>query len=431
MFPHRSRLILSLAQAVRVVHPASATALFILFLMVALASSAANAQYTQLYSFAKDSLSNFGPGSTGDHPRAGVISIGSTLYGATSEGGVKNGGTLYSVDADGSNYRVLHQFATTAGDGWNCGGPLTVVGSSLFGTTYSGGGGTANGTLFRINADGTGYSQLHAFTGGSDGYSPSNQLTAIGSTLYGTCRDGGAGGAGTIFKVNADGTGYSTVFSFSGGTNSGPSAGLTLIGSALYGTTFCGGQHGLGNIFRINPDGTGYTDLYDFANGADGEQPFGKLLTDGSYLYGVNSYGGAHYSGVLFRTRIDGSGFKVLHNNCGGSDRAHRPTLVGSTLYCPGGGDANGGRDIFQINTDGTGYQEVYVYTGGVSSVDYGPPNGDMLLMGSTFYGTTDFGGVNLSGALFSLVVPEPSTLVLLGLGAVGVLGYAWRRLRG
>ena len=42
--------------------------------------------------------------------------------------------------------------------------------------------------------------------------------------------------------------------------------------SALYGTTNNGGQYGAGIMYRINKDGTGFTILHDFqdvpANGA-------------------------------------------------------------------------------------------------------------------------------------------------------------------
>ena len=83
----------------------------------------------------------------------------------------------------------------------------------------------------------------------SDGYFPQAGLTLSGSMLYGTTAGGGSSDAGTVFKLNTNGSGYTVLkyFSYgSGGAN--PLAGLTLSGSTLYGTTRQGGSsfHGSG-----------------------------------------------------------------------------------------------------------------------------------------------------------------------------------------
>jgi uncharacterized repeat protein (TIGR03803 family) len=329
---------------------------------------------------------------------------------------------------NGGNYTVLHSFGVS-GDG----GPglyavspftaMTAVGSAIYGTTY--GGGTNNeGSLFKINSGGGGYTILHSFGGGGDGNQPITTLLDVGSTLYGTCTAGGSSGGGTIFTINSSG-GYSTLYSFSGGTQTeGPSCGLTLVGSELYGTVFHGGTHALGEIFSINTNGSGFTDLYNFTGLADGEQPYGTLATDGSNLYGVNSSGGTHYSGVLYRIALNGSGFTVLNNDTNGSFSTSPPTLVGSTLYCDGGGSNR--NDIFQINTNGTGYKELYTFPNGTYS------GSSLLFNGGMLYGTDQFGGANGQGTVFalSLVTPEPSTLAVLSAGALGLVGYGWRHRR-
>ena len=87
-----------------------------------------------------------------------------------------------------------------------------------------------------------------------------SSLTLVGSTLYGTTENGGAYGDGTIFSIHTDGTGYQVLYSFGATPTDGedPVAGLTLDGSTLFGTTNTGGSAGGGTVFSINADGTGY-----------------------------------------------------------------------------------------------------------------------------------------------------------------------------
>ncbi len=95
----------------------------------------------------------------------------------------------------------------------------------------------------------------------SDGAGPLGGLILSGNTLYGTASAGGASGKGTVFSVNTDGSDFSTLYSFSSAesngdvyTNSdgvGPSDGVILSGNALYGTTRNGGSGGTGTIFRL------------------------------------------------------------------------------------------------------------------------------------------------------------------------------------
>ena len=105
----------------------------------------------------------------------------------------------------------------------------------------------------------------------SDGAYPSAGLIVSGNTLYGTAADGGSSGAGTVFAVNTDGTGFTSLHSFApnpnGGTNSdgaNPAAGLILSGNILYGTAEYGGSSRNGTVFAVNTDGTGFTTLHSF-----------------------------------------------------------------------------------------------------------------------------------------------------------------------
>ena len=68
------------------------------------------------------------------------------------------------------------------------------------------------------------------------GVNPKGALALSGSTLYGTASSGGNGSAGTVFQVNTDGTGITTLhtFAFQQGT---PVGDLVAIGNTVYGTS--------------------------------------------------------------------------------------------------------------------------------------------------------------------------------------------------
>jgi uncharacterized repeat protein (TIGR03803 family) len=180
-------------------------------------------------------------------------------------------------------------------------------------------GGTANkGTIFQIGTDGTGFSLLHSFAGGSaDGSFPQGSLILSGSTLYGTTANGGSASKGTLFKIDTNGTGFSLVHSFSGGANDGsnPQDAPILIGSTLYGMTNAGGSVDAGTIYQIATNGTGLSLLHTFTGTAgDGYYPLSSLIQSGPILYGMTSSGPAGSgNGVVFSLSLvtgdyDGNG---------------------------------------------------------------------------------------------------------------------------
>src|SRR4029077_13480159 len=85
-------------------------------------------------------------------------------------------------------------------------GGVTIVGNTLFGTTSLGGGtvGLGAGTLYAMALDGSGFRVVHAFSSGlpNDGDGPKGRLALVGTTLYGTTSLGGADGNGIVFAVS-------------------------------------------------------------------------------------------------------------------------------------------------------------------------------------------------------------------------------------
>jgi uncharacterized repeat protein (TIGR03803 family) len=277
----------------------------------------------------------------GGNPNGSLVPAGAALYGMTLAGGPANGGTLFSIGASGAAYGPVHTFPAFSGDGYEPYGTPALAGGVLYGLTSAGG--TANaGSAFRTNLDGSNYSILHSFgVATTDGQAPNYGAPVVaGGVMYGATFGGGASGFGTIFRMNTDGSNYSVLHDFAGGTTDGlhPEASLILVGSVLYGTTAAGGPANQGAIFRMNLDGSNFSMVHSFLGGTtDGSAPESDLLAVGSTLYGTTALGGSSALGVLFGVQDDGSNFTVLHSFGGGAGDGGESVgdliLVGSALY--------------------------------------------------------------------------------------------------
>lgn len=299
---------------------------------------------------------------------------------------------------------------------------LLLLGNTLYGTA-SGGGASGNGTLFKVNIDGSGFANLHSFTysgsgSNSDGYTPTAGLIQSGNTLYGSANAGGTLGNGTLFKINTDGSSFTTLHNFTGTDGRYLAAGLVVSGNTLYGAAFSGGSAGNGTLFKINTDGSGFivlhqfstADIYGFNN--DGTGPQGSLILSGDTLYGTASSGGSARSGTIFSIKTNGTGFTTLYTfsplssnpwtNYDGACPGNGLLLSGDTLYgtaCQGGGLGHG--TLFKLKTNGTAFATLHHFAG--SPNDGASPNATLLLSGSTLYGTADSGGSSGSGTAFKM----------------------------
>jgi uncharacterized repeat protein (TIGR03803 family) len=350
-------------------------------------------------------LVNFN-GSDGADPQAGLVASGGTLYGTTYAGGSSNAGTVFAFSIS-SGLSNVYSF-TGGNDGRGPMAGLVLSGNMLYGTTEQGGA-PGNGTVFAVNTNGGGFTNVYSFTGGADGADPEAGLVLMSNTLYGTTFLGGQFGEGSVFSVNTNGTAFTNVYSFSGGTNgSNPEAGLVLAGNTLYGTTYGPyyGGTGYGTVFRVNIDGSSPSNVYSFTGGSGGAYPEAGLVLAGGTLYGTASGGGSFGNGMVFSVNTNGGGFhSCLFNDTDGANPQAGLLLLGNTLY---GTTTNGGADgwgvVFQVGTNLSSISNLYSFS---NESDGAVPEAGLTLLGNTLYGTTqaDNNGGG-SGTVFALNVP-------------------------
>ncbi len=315
-----------------------------------------------------------------------------------------------------------------------------------YGTTVSGG--TYDlGTVFSMSLGGT-RTTLVSFSGtdgAAKGEAPDcGLILASDGALYGTTSKGGANNCGTIFRLTTGGS-FLTLVQFTGdgtGANRGSAPNALLESSSLlglsitfHGTTQGGGAYEGGTIFNFTVllqtlSVGGVNTLFDFSgtsvptsgsqayvsgsNPVLGANPVGPLVTDGNSFYGVAQNGGTSDFGTVFKTTppvVLGSytfstltNFKKGGTTTPGAYPAAGPVLIGSTLYGTtefgGSGPVDGYGTVFKVNTNGTGFQCLYQFDD-----DHGSQPAGELIVGSdgALYGTTYTGGDFGSGTIFSI----------------------------
>ena len=300
-----------------------------------------------------------------------------------------------AVQPEGHDFSVVYQFTRHHGRSPQC-GVLPLPDGALIGVTANGGAGKA-GTIFRIGPDGT-HTVVHSFGQSSeDGQYPvSCLLRASDGSIYGTTLSGGGFSGGIAFRIEPDGSAYRILHAF-GASPDGPSTpSSTLVeatGGDFYGTTGDGGG-GAGTIYRMTPAGDVTLIHALTAKGQQGRGPGTLVQAADGNLYGTTGAGGANGAGVFFRVRLDGA-FKVLHDFDSVAEGAG-----------PGGGIVEGKDGSFYgtLASGGPrGYGSAYrLKRDGALSVlhafgddpDKGLfPRGLVREPDGTFYGTTEFGG--------------------------------------
>jgi uncharacterized repeat protein (TIGR03803 family) len=252
------------------------------------------------------------------------------------------------------------------------------------------------------------FKTLVNFTG-QNGSTPLGVALVQGTdgNLYGTTEDGGAHGLGSVFKLTPGGT-LTVLHSFSNTPDGAyPKGGVVLgnSGKFFYGTTSQGGSNGLGTFFKITSGGT-LTTLHSF-NGTDGQYPPAPCVegTDNNF-YGITSQGGANGLGTVFQVTATGT-LTTLHSFNGTDGANPQAALVpqpepGLIFYgTTNQGGTNNLGTFFSVTPTGT-VTTLHSFNGSDGANPQAAlqpqPEPDLI-----FYGTTNQGGTNNLGTVFSV----------------------------
>jgi uncharacterized repeat protein (TIGR03803 family) len=306
-------------------------------------------EFTRLFTFTQGS----GGFLNGNNPADGFVEANDGfLYGTTFNGGKQNDGVLFRIRKTGADFKVLHNFCSSANcaDGSIPNSLLLGQDGNLYGTTLEGGSSVSPcpssgcGTIFRFEPTTHAFTVLHRLTAVADGLQPSGMIQAANGNFYGVSQgldvksfnedifqftlagqftvqfksalfDTGISGltqgangnlygafesitgrtAGDInfFEVSTEGTGFVAFAPFTSlvGTTTVPSLFLASDGN-LWDTNFTDSTAPMGSVFSINPQNGAVLQTFAF-DGVNGISPEVGVIqaADGSFV-GTTELGG-------------------------------------------------------------------------------------------------------------------------------------------
>lgn len=334
------------------------------------------------------------------------------LWGMTTFGGASNSGSIFKINADGTGFNSLYSF--DANSGYVPRGSLCLApNGKLYGTT-NGGGSQSVGTLFCFNPSGNIFTKIVDFNYTNGAYPWGSFTLASDGFLYSTSY-GGTGGNGNIYRVNPATNAFSVLYNLASGDGASPGGIMVQAANGLlYGMTAYGGAGSGGTIFSFNPTGNVFDNVFDF-NTINGKTGYGSLLeaSDGN-LYGMTRNGGAYGVGVLFRFNPTTNIYTSLvdFDTTNGKWPWNGVMQVsGTKLY---GMTCNGG-------TFNQGVVFSYDFTTGIYTTEHsfdfthgGVPFGGLMQASDNFlYGMTFNGGDSLAGTTFRYD-PVADTLIVI-----------------
>lgn len=253
-------------------------------------------------------LAEFDPANSGGHPRFGVVTDGTYLYGTCSVGGNNNRGTLWRVQVGAAGIVVLYDFSDSGPGGVSTGG-VTFSNNRLYGLSrkYDTATATWNDLVWSY-VNPTAASPLatqlnpeRQFVAATDGYPRGSLASNNSGIVYGATYDTSSGLAGSAKLFRYD---ISPSFRLSASSIASPgSVSVAVNNNVVYGVSQTGtGADANGRLFTWNGAVTGnITLIKNFSTGGS-KSPAGPVYRDSSngVIYGTSTGGGTDGEGSLW-----------------------------------------------------------------------------------------------------------------------------------
>jgi uncharacterized repeat protein (TIGR03803 family) len=301
-------------------------------------------------------LVDFGENGKAAIPR-GCLIVGNEIIYGLANGGQMNSGVIYSLNPDGSDYNIVHDFSPYSQGGYNPTGRLYYQNGFLYGVNISGGL-KNSGTIFKVNIDGTQYSDIYYFDFATDGVA-NNMVLGDDNIIYGSTY-GIVDHYGCLYKINTDGTNYTKLFDFDMTSGHSQAGYLIFNNNALFGECFSGAANDLGCIFEFNTTDSTYTKLREFDAYSEWNNQF--ALVNNSIYY-TNSAIDKCTAGSIIKVEISSSAVSVAYsfNICPLTERhADNVFLLNNKIYGQTKGGERGFGTIFTMNPNGSGYTTIF-----------------------------------------------------------------------
>ncbi len=248
------------------------------------------------------------------------------LYGSTSYDGLNGLGNIFSWNYETNSYTDVYDFKNGVDGQHPWGGIIVASDGRIYGTSRFGGPtdhtgtGFGDGVAWSIDVQGTDFKVIHNFgASATDGYSPVQGLVEgpdhalYSTTLYGgkdCSANDNSNGCGTLYRITPNGANptYAQVYAFSlsAGQGVNPQHGSPTLGGdgKLYVVGPQGGPTGYGQLMAFTTAGV-YTDVHDFAavgaSDTSGTPAVAVLEDQLGNLWGGTITGAEHQNGDIFK----------------------------------------------------------------------------------------------------------------------------------
>ncbi len=242
------------------------------------------------------------------------------LYGMTTNGGINDDGIIFKIDPNTKVFTKVFDFDDVVTGKSPHGSLIQASNGDLYGIAFFGGA-NSHGTIFKFNITTNNFTKLYDFIETSSGRGPQGRLLEISGKLYGTTRNGGIEGLGTLFEFDMSNLSVNVVhdFIFGAAEPSTPSGTLVQASNGLlYGVSEYGGASQNGSIFQYDLNSGTVSLLASFNNFVNGRNPWGALLeVENGVLYGMACYGGQFGLGTIYKYEIQTNQLIVDHTFAG------------------------------------------------------------------------------------------------------------------